>query len=370
MVNHAFSPLMIIREGRVSIETGDVFYNPRMEMNRDITVACLESLPEISTYIDVMAASGIRGIRVKKEVSRDVEVTANDWDLPACELIKRNAEANGVQVNISNSGANTFLSSHQFDFVDIDPFGTPAPYINSVCWASKRAMGITATDTAPLCGAHLKSGIRTYAAYPLKTEYYPEMGLRILLGKVARDEAKYDRSLKPMLCHTTEHYVRLYLAVTHGRADADAMMKDIGFIVHCFKCKNRFELRGLAVQAPEACPVCGAKTKVAGPLWLGVTKDRAFVEKVIDVLEAGQFAKKERAVRMLSLIRDELDTATFYDQHAICRDLKATPTDIMTLLDELKGQGYAASRTHYLGVGFKTDAPINAIRGTILRLSD
>jgi tRNA (guanine26-N2/guanine27-N2)-dimethyltransferase len=361
---------MIVREGRVAIETGDAFYNPRMEMNRDITVACLEALPEISTYIDVMSASGIRGIRVKKEVSHNIDVTSNDWDVPACELIKKNAEANGVSLEVSNCGANTFLSQHQFDFVDIDPFGTPAPYINSVCWASKRAMGITATDTAPLCGAHLKSGIRTYAAYPLKTEYYAEMGLRILLGKVAREEAKYDRALKPLLCHTTEHFVRLYLGVTHGRAIADAMMKDLGFIVHCFKCKYRVELRGLAVQAPETCPVCGAKVKVGGPVWLGVTKDNAFVDKVIRVLEAGQFNRKERAVRMLSLVRQELDTATFYDQHAICRDLRATPTDITTLLEDLKRQGYAASRTHYLGVGFKTDAPIGIIRGTILRLSE
>lgn len=360
----------MIEEGKVSVEvSGNIFYNPRMEMNRDITVACLESLPEIATYVDAMAASGIRGIRVKKEVSHPIEVTINDWDTAACELIKQNAQLNDTQVNVSNCGANTLLSSTQFDFVDIDPFGTPAPYINSVCWAAKRAMGITATDTAPLCGAHLKSGIRTYGAYPLKTEYYAEMGLRVLMGKVVREEAKYDRALKPLLCHTTEHFVRLYMGVYHGRADADKMMGEMGFIVHCFKCKNRYELRGLAVQAPDTCPVCGAKTKIGGPIWLGATKDNAFVEKVMGVLEHGQFNKKERAIRMLRTIKAELDTPTFYDQHIICRDLKATPTDIIKLIDTLQEQGYNASRTHYLGVGFKTNAPINVIRGTILRLS-
>lgn len=361
---------MIIKEGRVSIEVGDdVFYNPRMETNRDITVACLEALPEISTYVDAMAASGIRGIRVKKEVPREIDVTANDWDETACRLIKKNAERNDVQVNVSNCGANTLLSSTQFDFVDIDPFGTPAPYINSACWASKQAMGVTATDTAPLCGAHLKSGIRTYGAYPLKTEYYSEMGLRVLMGMVAREEAKYDRALKPLLCYTAEHYIRLYLRVAHGRADADRTVNDVGFIVHCFACKNRYALRGLAVQAPEACPVCGAKTKIGGPLWLGITKEGEFVGKVIDALEKGQFNTKERAIKMLGLVREELDTPTFYDQHAICRDLRATPSDILKLIDALKEQGYDASRTHYMGIGFKTDAPINVIRGTILRLS-
>jgi tRNA (guanine26-N2/guanine27-N2)-dimethyltransferase len=361
---------MIVREGQVSVEIGEgVFYNPRMEMNRDITVACLEAMPDVSTYVDAMAASGIRGIRVKKEVSREIEVTANDWDGTACELIEKNAGRNGVRVKVSRNGANTLLSSTQFDFVDLDPFGTPAPYINSTCWASKRAMGVTATDTAPLCGAHLKSGIRTYGAYPLKTEYYAEMGLRVLLGGVAREEAKYDRSLKPLLCYTDEHYIRLYLRVEHGRADADRMMKDVGFIVHCSACKNRYTLRGLAVQAPDTCPVCGAKTRTGGPLWLGATKDKAFAESVIDIMEKGQFNKKERAVRMLDIIKEELDIPAFYDQHAICRDLKATPSDINALLDALRDRGYEASRTHYAGVGFKTNAPINVIRGAILRLS-
>ena len=360
----------MIEEGQVSVEVKDnIFYNPRMEMNRDITVACLEALPEIATYVDAMAASGVRGIRVKKEVTRPVEVTINDWEPRACELIKQNAERNGVEVNVSLRGANTLLSSTQFDFVDIDPFGTPAPYINSVCWASKRAMGITATDTAPLCGAHLKSGIRTYGAYPLKTEYYPEVGLRILLGKVAREEAKYDRAIVPLLCHTTEHYVRLYLGVAYGRAKADEMMGEMGFLVHCFKCKSHYVLPGLAVLAPGACPVCGAKVRMGGPMWLGATKDRAFVEKVIGVLEAGRFNKKERALRMLRLIRDELDTPMFYDHHILCRDLKATPTDMAVLLDTLREQGFNASRTHYMGTGFKTDAPIGVIKGTILELS-
>jgi len=360
----------MIAEGGVSIDIEKgVFYNPRMEMNRDITVACIEAMPEVSTYVDAMGASGIRGIRVKKEVSRDIEVTINDWDATACELIKRNALRNGVKVSVSNSGANTLLSSTQFDFIDLDPFGTPAPYINSTCWAAKRAMGITATDTAPLCGAHLRSGIRTYAAYPLKTEYYAEMGLRVLLGKVAREEAKYDRALRPLLCHATGHYIRLYLGVEHGRAAADNMMKELGFIVHCFRCRNRFEAKGLAPLAPDSCPVCGAKARMGGPVWLGPTKDKAFVEKVIGVLEMGRFNKKEAAIKMLSTIKEELDTPAYYDQHAICRDLKATPSDISTLISALRDEGYSASRTHYLGVGFKTDAPINVIKGTILRLS-
>lgn len=361
----------MIEEGRARVEVrGKVFYNPRMEMNRDITVAVIESLPEVTTYVDAMAASGIRGIRIKKEVSRDLDVTINDWDAPAHELIKENVALNGVSANVTNRGANTLLSSTQYDFVDIDPFGTPSPYIDAVCRASKRAMGVTATDTAPLCGAHLKAGIRTYGAYPVKTDYYSEMGLRILMGKVVREQAKYDRAVRPLLCHATQHYIRLYLSVEHGVAYADKMMQQMGFLAHCFACKDRFALHGLAVQAPEKCPVCGSKMKLAGPLWLGPTKDDTFVEKVIGVLERGQFNKKEHATRMLRLIRNEAEVPFFYDHHVLCRELKATPSHIEVLLDALEAEGYKASRTHFSGVGFKTDAPLNAIKGLILRLSD
>jgi len=368
------SPLLarmaVIREGKVAIEMGEkVFYNPRMEMNRDITVACLMCLPDVKSYVDAMAASGIRGIRIKKEVLREIDVTVNDWDAGAYELIRHNAEANGVTVNVSNRGANTLLSSTQYDFVDIDPFGTPSPYIDSVCRASKRAMGITATDTAPLCGAHLRSGMRKYGAFPVKTEYYPEIGLRVLLGKVVREEAKYDRAVKPLLCHATEHYVRLYLAVEHGVVPADRMLDQMGFILDCSHCHFRELLPGLAVLPPDRCPNCGAKVRIAGPLWLGAIKDNTFVSQVLGVMNTGEFGKQERAVRLLETILGEIDVPTFYDHHKICRDLRATPTTVEVLLDALRGVGFQASRTHFSGIGFRTDAPVNIVKKVISDLS-
>ena len=104
-------------------------------------------------------------------------------------------------------------------------------------------------------------------------------------------------------------------------------------------------------------------------MWLGDTKDDDFVSSVIDTIDAGPFGKKERALRMLRIIRDEIDVPMYYDQHILCRDLKATPTSIGVLIDALRAQGFRASRTHYSGIGFKTDAPANEVKATILRLS-
>lgn len=358
-----------IREGQVTIELGEkVFYNPRMEMNRDISVACVAALP-VKTYVDAMAASGIRGIRVKKEVPRDLEVTVNDWDAGAYDLIRRNAALNDVEVNASNRGANTLLSCAQFDFVDLDPFGTPAPYVDATCRSAKVAMGVTATDTAPLCGAHLRAGIRRYAARPLKTAYYHEVGLRVLLGKVAREQAKYDKAVKPLLCFASEHYVRLFLEVQHGVVPADRMVDQLGFLLNCPTCHYRELLPGPTTSAPERCPVCGSRAALGGPLWLGPTKDDDFVSRVIDGVASGQSGKRERALRLLYNVRDEIDVPMYYDHHILCRDMKAIPTTIDVLLDAFRAQGFRASRTHYTGTGFKTDAPISDVRATILRLS-
>jgi tRNA (guanine26-N2/guanine27-N2)-dimethyltransferase len=359
-----------IKEGQVTIELGEgVFYNPRMEMNRDISVACLTCLPAVKTYVDAMAASGIRGIRMKKEVPRELEVTSNDWDAGAYELIGQNAALNDVDIYVSNRGANTLLSCTQFDFVDLDPFGTPAPYIDSTCRSAKVAMGVTATDTAPLCGAHLRAGIRRYASRPLKTPYYPEVGLRTLLGKVVREQAKYDKAVRPLLCHATEHYVRLYLEVQHGVAYADRMVDQLGFLRNCPTCHYHDLWPGVAVSISDRCPVCGCRANIGGPLWLGLTKDDDFVSCVRGVMAAGMFGSKERALRLLDTILGEIDVPMYYDQHILCRDMKVTPTPIGDLLEVLRGQGFLASRTHYSGVGFKTDAPINDIRATIRRLS-
>jgi tRNA (guanine26-N2/guanine27-N2)-dimethyltransferase len=362
-----------VTEGKAVIELQDkVFYNPRMIMNRDMNVACITALDDVKSYVDAMSASGMRGIRVKLEVPREMDVTINDWDAPAFELMQANAARNNVNVTITNRGANTLLSSTQYDFVDLDPFGTPSPYIDSACRAVKKVAGITATDTAPLCGAHYRAGIRRYGAIPLKTEYHPESGLRLLMGKVVREQAKYDRAFKPLLCMATEHYVRLYMSVEKGVDNADRMLEDVGFIVHCRSCMYREPVRGLLPMLPRVCPSCGGKLIAGGPLWLGPIADKEFVDKVIGVFKAGEFKTKERAIKILDWVKEELEVPvpTHYDQHKLCKPLKATPTDMAILILALRDAGYKASRTHFSGIGFKTDAPIEIIKEIIARLSE
>ena len=185
-----------------------IFFNRRMVLNRDATILLLPILAP-SDYLDAMGATGVRGLRVANECG--IPVTINDRDPVATDLIAYNASRLNLLLEVIKSDANALLSDRSFDAVDLDPFGTPAPFIDAAVKGTRRFLFVTATDTAPLCGAHMKAGVRRYFARPMNTEYHSEVGLRILLAFVARETIKYDRGISPLLCFAREHFVRLHL---------------------------------------------------------------------------------------------------------------------------------------------------------------
>ncbi|MDD1672364.1 MAG: methyltransferase, partial [Methanomicrobiales archaeon] len=188
--------------------TAPIFYNPAMELNRDATILLLSTLKPLN-YLDAMGGTGVRGLRAAQECG--IPVTINDHNVGAVDLIRRNVTALGLSCEVTWQDVNVMGSSRRFDAVDLDPFGTPAPYLDSLIRSAQRYLFITATDTAPLCGAHLKAGMRRYFSRPMNTEYHAEVALRTLLGFVAREIIKYDRGLEPLFCYTQSHYVRIHL---------------------------------------------------------------------------------------------------------------------------------------------------------------
>jgi len=129
--------------------------------------------------------------------------------------------------------------------VDIDPFGTPSPFIESAATSLKEGglLCVTATDTSALCGTYKEPCIRKYGAMPLKTEYCHENGLRILAGFISRTFAKYKKYTTPVFSHSTEHYLRIYLEVGKGAKRTDDSLKNLGYIAHCPICLHRMTSR-------------------------------------------------------------------------------------------------------------------------------
>jgi tRNA(guanine-26,N2-N2) methyltransferase len=371
----------------IPLASASVFYNPEMELNRDINVAVTsvyvkklmarKNFEKFQiTYADAFSASGIRGIRVAKEVG--ISAVLNDWKEEAVSLIQKNVSHNRLEETVSATckNANSLLHNQKFAIVDIDPFGTPSPFLDAAASSATFMLGVTATDTAPLCGAHLKSGMRKYSAIPLNNEFHSEMGLRILIGSIVREAAKYEKGIKVLFSHATRHYVRVYAEILHGAKNADKTLSEIGFVAWCPVCGNIETKNGLAVFMNETCPHClekenGKETvsrrKMSGPLWLGVLKDISFCDEVLSEFDSLTLNKKTEAAKLLTICKNEADIPFFYDQHLLCESLKISAPPIEPFLEKLRNAGYTATRTHFSGTSFKTNAPLDLVYSLLSR---
>lgn len=340
-----------------------VFFNRRMEINRDLTVLLLKSLrPE--TYLDAMGATGARGFRVSNECG--IGVTICDKDPGAVSLIKYNRDSCCKEVEIVECDANVLMHQRRFDAIDIDPFGSPAPFMNSAATSAKKFLFLTATDTAPLCGAHQRAGIRRYFSKPLNNEYHSETGLRVLIGYAARECAKYDRGIEPLFCYAREHFVRVHLKVTGGAGRADKALDNLGYVHHCNKCGFRTEQKGILPDTIQ-CSQCGSKLAVSGPIWLGKINNKELIAEMLENLSGEDLDNEKKIRKLLSTIYEELDTSTFYDYHIMSKLSKISPKSIEEVIKSLKNNGYMASRVHYCGTGLKTDAPIGVLKQSLTR---
>jgi tRNA (guanine26-N2/guanine27-N2)-dimethyltransferase len=345
--------------------TAPVFYNSRMAINRDGTVLLL-SVIKPSDYLDAMGATGIRGLRVANECG--IPTTINDRNPRAFDMILENARALGLcDVLVSREDANVLLSGNRFDAVDIDPFGTPAPFIDSAIRGSRRFLFITATDTAPLCGAHKKAGIRRYFSNPLNTEYHAEVGLRTLLGFAVRETVKYDMGVVPLFCFSHEHFARLHLRLIRGARAADRSIAETGYIMQCPECPYRKTVQGL-IPGEHRCEYCGAVLIPVGPLWIGGLQSPEILDAMLENLPSFSLACPGELEGIITMCRDELPVPGFYDYHQLAKREHCSPIPLEALLASLHAEGYPATRCHYLGTGIKTTAPLplilSIIRGT------
>jgi tRNA (guanine26-N2/guanine27-N2)-dimethyltransferase len=366
---------MEVREGGLTIEVPEtrhgasegagsgVFYNPVQELNRDITVGVLRAVADdCDSYLDAMTASGVRAVRA---ADAGYDVTGCDVDDDAVELARQNLRANGLAGDIVHRDANAHMHEHRHDVVDLDPFGTPVPFADAAFRSGRRYVCVTATDTAPLCGAHFESGVRSYGAVPRNTEFHSEMGLRVLLGALVRTAARYDLAAHPVLSHVSSHYARTYLRLESGARAADGRLERLGYVDHCQQCLWRRADETLVADPVGECPNCGQSTWTAGPLWLGPAHETDFLEAVAASIPDA-FGTAETARELLATIGGELHRPTHYDQHRLYKRWSEPNIGMDEFLELLRAAGYAASRTHYGGTTFKTDADVAAIREAVL----
>jgi len=385
-------PVEVIHEGAVNIAVprfesfrkgvwdyvfsrAPVFYNPRMRICRDVAILVLQSYQRtVNRELRVsepLAGCGVRGIRFAREVDGVSAVYINDINERAYKLAQHNIQLNNLtdKVSASNEDANLFLAKYaapkkRFDFMDIDPFGSPTPYLDSAIRALRDGglIALTATDLAPLCGVYPKVALRKYGGLSLRTEYCHEIAVRLLAGSLATAAAKHEIGVKVIFSHSTDHYVRLYALINYGAKRADESLGDMGFILHCFKCFHREFHKSVILAQSMACPECGSTMRFAGPLWLGEISNREFCALMEENLRSLKHINDSRVARIISLVKEESGApATYYVIDKICDKIGIPIPPVKNVINYIREMGFTATRTHFHSKGIKTDAPAAAI---------
>ncbi len=332
---------------------GGPFYNPAMRLARDVSVALAAVVAGDKAdfrFLDAMAAVGARGLRVAHEVAGS-QVTMADVNPEAVAWIRRNAEAlDGTDATVHEGPFEALVVRDRFDWVDVDPFGTPAPFLDAAVRGvrSGGVLAVTGTDTATLNGVYPEACRRRYDARPMRAPFSKEVAVRLVAGAVARAAARHDRAAVPVLGYAMDHYVRIHFRVEDGAQKADAALASMGYAW------SDGEDRGVASARPAEAPW-------AGPLWAGPYVERDLVEAVVVEARGRGFGRDVE--KLLGRLAEEADAPALYTTMAELGRAGVDPLPkIDSQVDVLREAGHEASRTHFDPQGVKTDADWAALR--------
>ena len=339
------------------------FYNSLAKFKRDILISIINGSASLLDFkikfADVMCGVGVTGLRIANESPNVDTIIFNDLNPVALKLTENSILKNNIKkkYQISKDDANHFLSQHslkekRFDFIDIDPFGTPVPYLDSSIRALNinGIISITATDGAVLCGVYPKVALRKYGSRSLHTEYSKEIGVRILFGSLASAAARYNLGIDPVFCHVDKHYLRVYASLISHFSTFDQFM---GYVFHCLNCG----FRSCIDQINTICNICSSNGLIAGPLWVGPIFNKETISQTLkqDI--------STNVSNLLTLSLDEISLPpTYYETDNISKILNISSFAVSDIIDRLISNGFTSSRTIFSSKGFRTNATFSEIK--------
>ena len=351
---------LTVPEGR--IYDASVFYNREGEMNRDLSVSAIQvfqkEFEKKITICDALSASGVRGLRYAKEIKGIKNVTLNDKNPVAVKLIRKNVKENKLtkKCTVNKDDASSFLRKNIFIVIDIDPFGSPNVFIDSAARSiyHKGLLCVTATDQSALAGTYPNSCFRKYGIKTVRTNFYNELGVRILISFIILNLARYEKAFVPVLSFADKHYYRTFGMIEHAGKIYD-LLKDFKFVSYC-SCGN------WTLDVKEKC-YCGKKFDLIGPVYLGKINDKKFCKKVLVDIKKRDFELKKQEEKLLKQLVEEADMPFFYyDLHSLAKKFgfKIPRTEI--LIKRLEKKGFKATRTHFSPTAIKTDADLKTFK--------
>ena len=400
--------------GPAAKSAGTVFHNPAMAGSRTRSVLLLQHAIENSLLgdgdiraLDGLSASGLRARRwlneLPKEAAERLLATIGDMDSSALEWGMRSHEefppshgGGGLTPLLGDLRASVI--SQGWHWIDIDPFGSPVPFLDTAMQALARRgiLEVSATDTAALSGSSPNPLMRRYGARVRLDKLKHDSGLRVLLAMVARAAARHDRSIEPLLSIWDSHHLRVSVRVLRRMSGANDLEASLGWRVFT-PTEAEVEASVAAGLLPEdsekalpircflplSHPVAREDKRISGPMWIGPTGERnalasMSVERAISMCcheeseqdpsddpagwNLARFAAERRrvarAVRNLEAEAEAINTPHLVSVDELASWLeRGSPPSPRKMAEVLIEQGHSAAVAHYAEPAFRTDAP-------------
>lgn len=413
----------VIKEGKASVlvpKEETVFYNHIQQFNRDLSVMAIQAWlkqynekrehklqkkrkleeekenEESQTpkqaeprkfvrILEALSASGLRALRYGHEVPQVSRIVANDLLPAAVASINRSAEFNnlGDLVKGHEGDAVTYMGSisdkDRFHVVDLDPYGTAAPFLESAVRAisDDGLLMVTCTDAGVLAGNGYPE--KCYALYGgsnfgntfIGLDANHEAGIRLMLSTIANVAAKHKKYIEPVLSLSIDYYFRVFVRVSTSPAQVKQLASTMMLVYHCIGCGYSVEQRmgrvsGNKFQTPRAapighsCPYCESPYHVAGPMWGGKLHNAEFVENVLQVnaqADREVYGTTERIRGMLTLAKEEIEAPFYTNLGRLPSLFKASTIPLTEFARALGNLGHNVSLTHAKANSIKSDAP-------------
>ena len=361
----------------------DCFYNPVQQFNRDLTCTIISAYRDLVgkdiTIFEAFSASGLRSIRYALECPGVKKVVANDIEQTAFDIISRNIQINGVSdkvvANLGDARQVMANTSEKYDVLDLDPYSTAAPFLDSAIQAAENGalLCITSTDGRTLCGIQPDAAYAWYNCMPLNCGFSHEMGIRTLLTALIANAARYRKSIEPLLCISANFYFRLFVRIFNKPIESKKVSATTDVVLFS-RDTNSFWLQPLGefttkgknpiatpatVHLPYTTdPYTGNALKIAGPVYSGPLHNPEFIQKVLDKLSEMSFTETNSRIEgVLNTCMREVDAPFYYNIGDCAGIIKSSCPPRAVILSEIERHGYVTSLSHCEAGSLKTNAP-------------
>ena len=394
-----------------------VFHNPAMSGSRTRSVLllqhCIEAglLGDGSIYaLDGLSATGLRARRWLNELpaksAARISATMGDMDPVALNWAMRCHEEfppeHGEGELLPHLGdLRKSVLEHGRHWVDIDPYGSPLPFLDTAIQSlARRGIAeISATDSAALTGSSKNALLRRYGARVRTDGLAHDSGLRVLLATVARTAARHERSIEPLLSIWESHHLRVSVRVLRSVEGANDVECSLGWRVACPTAEEisssiesglqpETSLDSLPMHCflPLSHPVDRSDKRISGPMWTGsVGQAKAMAsmteERALELCGPGTIEddpvgwterdfeyERRRVTRSVRHISEE--SRVIDAPHLVLVDELASwlgsgsPPSPSVMAEALRRAGHRAAVAHYGKPAFRTDAPWDVVVGT------